>query len=158
MIKNITMERVIQRLAMASVLGLLGAPVAATDLTFNAYIGIPLGGGSPFAGVSTRRDIGSFSHDFHGSPQPSHVKLDLRFSPKGGTVLSLNDIALTQSPVRHASDDGVTKSDQGYTNWQYILGAALGVGLIVAIVDSDTTVKICSGPNCPPEEEPPAMP
>ena len=143
---------------MASVLGLLGAPVAAENLTFNAYIGIPLGGGSPFAGVGTRQNIGSFSHDSHGSPQPSQVKLDLRFSPKEGTVLSLNDIALTQAPFQHASHNGATGSGQGYTHWQIALGAALGVGLIVAIAESDSSVKICSGTNCPPEEEPPAEP
>ena len=98
------------------------------------------------------------SHDPHGSPQSSQVKLDVRFSPKGGTVLSLNDIALTQTPVRHASDDGITKSDQGNIHWQTILGAAIGVGLIVAIAESDSSVKICSGTNCPPEEEPPVEP
>ena len=141
---------------MASVLGLLGAPVAAEDLIFNAYIGIPLGGGSPFAGVGTRQNIGSFSHDSHGSPQPSQVKLDLRFSPKGGTVLSLNDIALTQTT--YASHNGAAESGQGYTHWQIALGAALGVGLIVAIAESDSSVKICSGTNCQPEEDPPAEP
>ena len=144
---------------MASVIGLLGVPVAASDLMFNAYIGIPLGGGSPFAGVGTRQDIGSFSHDVHDSPQPSQVKLDLSFSPKGGTVLSLNDIALTQAPFQHASHNGATGSGQGYTNWQWVLGAALGVGLIVAIADSDnSSVSVCSGPNCPPDKEPPADP
>ena len=157
--KNLTLKRFTQRLAMASVLGVLSAPVAAGDLIFNAYIGIPLGGGSPFAGVGTRQNIGSLSHDAHGLPQPSQVKLDLRFSPKGGTVLSLNDIALTQAPFQPASHDGATGSGTGYTHWQIALGAALAVGVIVAIADSDnSSVSGCSGPDCPPKQDPPEEP
>lgn len=153
------MKSVIQRPATALLLVLLSAPVAAADLTFNAYIGIPFGGGSPFAGVSAHREIGSFAHDSHGSAHTSQVKLDLRFRPTGGTVLSLNDIALTHPPIRYASDNGTTESAQSNIDWQTIVGATLGVALIVAIVDSDDTkIVACSGPNCPPEKEPPAEP
>ena len=143
---------------MALVVGLSCAPVAAADLTLYAYIGIPLEKGGPFAGISTRHEIGSFSHDFHAPAQAPHVKLDFRYYQHEGTVLSLNNIALVHSSFRHTTNHSATESDQGNIDWQTIVGATLGVALVVAIVDSDSTIKICSGTNCPPEKEPPAEP
>ena len=156
--KNITKEVATLRTCLALVVALLSAPVAAADLTFNAYIGIPLGGGSPFAGVSSRQEIGSFSHDFHGLAQAPQVKLDFRYYPQEGTVLSLNDIALAHTSIRHTTNHSATESDQANIDWQTIVGATLGVALVVAIVDSDSSITICSGTNCPPKKDPPPEP
>lgn len=145
---------------MLMLITMLSNSCIAGDLALNAYIGIPLGSGSPFFGVtSTALDAGTSTNvDYEFAIAP-RVELDLRFGAEKRPVFSVNGIPVTYLPIRRAFDKSESNGALNRFDWPTILGVALGVGLIVAVVKSDdTSVNVCSGPNCGTEEKPPPEP
>jgi hypothetical protein len=134
------------------------ASVHASDVGFNAYLGIPFDGSRPFFGANCELDpVSSYAAIDHDPNRP-RLTLNLRYSGTQGTVMSLNGIPVTSPLARYASEDG---SDGGNSakkkeiDWHLVAAAVLGAGLIAAVASADSVkVSACSGSNCPPEKPP----
>ena len=137
-------------------LALMSNPSSAADIAFNAYIEIPLGGGSPIFALGAGPQTNSYSDiesDFSARPR---MGLELRYAAEESPTFLINGVTLPQSLLVNAAGGGASDAAESKLDWRFIVGAALGVGLIVAIAASDdSSVSVCSGSNCPPEEKPP---
>jgi hypothetical protein len=138
---------------------LIGNSALASDLAFNAYLGIPLDGSGAFFGANCEFEpAGRYAGLGEIGDRP-RVKLDLRYSGTGGTVMSLNDVRVMSPLARYAAEtagDGEQDSaEKGDVDWHLVAAAVLGAGLIAAVANADSVkVSACSGPNCPPEKPP----
>lgn len=143
--------------AIGIALLLLSASAPATDLGFNAYLGLPFGGDGPFFGVKTGPDSQIFSVAGDASEDMPNGAIDFRFGGEDGSTLSMNGVPIVRSPIRYASEDETADSGRKDLGWWTVVGLAASAGLIYAFVesDSDVNVNVCSGPNCPPAEKPP---
>lgn len=133
------------------------ASAPATDLGFNAYLGLPFGGDGPFFGVKTGPDSQIFSVAGDASEDMPNGAIDFRFGGEDGSTLSMNGVPIVRSPIRYASEDETADSGRKDLGWWTVVGLAASAGVIYAFVesDSDVNVNVCSGPNCPPAEKPP---
>ena len=131
------------------------ASVHASDVGFNAYLGIPFDGSSPFFGANCELDpVSSYAAIDHDPNRP-RLTLDLRYSGTRGAVMSLNGIPVTSPLARYASEDGSDGAKKKEIDWHVVAAAVLGAGLIAAVASSDNVrVSGCSGTNCPPEKPP----
>ena len=132
------------------------ASVHASDVGFNAYLGIPLDGSSPFFGANCELDPVSSYAAIDYDPNRPRMTLDLRYSVTQGTVMSLNGVPVTSPLALYSSEDGADGSaDKKDIDWHIVAAAVLGAGLIAAVASSDSVrVSGCSGVNCPPEKPP----
>jgi hypothetical protein len=138
---------------------LIGNSAFASDLAFNAYLGIPFDGSGAFFGANCEFEPADRYAGLGQLSDGPRVKLDLRYSGNGGTVMSLNDVRVTSPLARYASetaDDGEPAgTEKADVDWHLVAAAVLGAGLIAAVASADSVkVSACSGPNCPPEKPP----
>jgi hypothetical protein len=133
------------------------AAVHASDVAFNAYLGIPLDGSSPFFGANCELDPVSSYAAIDREPSRPRVTLDLRYSGVQGTTMSLNGVPVLSPLARYAAGDGADddSAEKKDVDWHIVAAAVLGAGLIAAVASADSVrVSGCSGSNCPPEKPP----
>jgi hypothetical protein len=147
------------QLTIALLFALPSNPGVAADVAFRAYLGIPLGSGSPYFGFGAGLEAGAFSHEEYDLAKSPRMEFELRYGTEAGPAFLVNGFPITRSLILNASDGGESHGTENQFDWRAVLGAALGIGLIVAIANADdVTIKACSGTNCPPEEKPPPQP
>lgn len=139
------------------VFGALVSGAAATDLEIGAYLGFPFDGEAPFYGFSA--GIAEDSHRLENDPVAKRMEVDIRSAFDGNTVMSINEVPVARSIALRAADESSAGQQAGYSDWQMIAAAAVGVGLVALIASADNVrVDLCSGKPCPPEQSPPVEP
>jgi hypothetical protein len=148
-------QTTVGQLTIAILFALPSSPGTVADVTFNAYLGIPLGSGSPYFGFGAGLEARTFSHEEYDLAKSPRMEFELRYGTEGSPAFLVNGFPITRSLILNASDGGESHGAENQFDWGMIVGAALGVGLIVAITNADdVTIKACSGTNCPPKPPP----
>ncbi len=151
----------VSRLSTAILVVLLSKPGAAADIAFNAYLEFPLGGGSPFFGLRANPNTGILSSVNDDSTETPRMEFELRYGAERSPTFLINGFPIKQSLMLNASDDGKSQATENGFDWRWVGAAALGIGVIVAATHidfDDSSISVCSGPNCPPEDKPPPEP
>jgi len=132
---------------------------AGSDFELGAYVRLPLDKGGTVFGLSVRPKVeDAFAREFSPNSDVHNTGLHLQGGLGQVPVMMLNGVPLNPPQVLNQNADSETGNGRG-VDWYLVAGVALGVGLIVAIANSDnTSVAICSGPNCPPPKPEPPKP
>ena len=95
---------IVNRTTVAMLILLLSTPGTAADVAYNAYLGIPLGGGSPYFGINAGLEAGTVPNTDHDLPNAPRMKLDLRYNGKRNLVFSINGFNIRHPLMHHASN------------------------------------------------------
>lgn len=149
-----------KRLATAKLVPALlscASAASAVDFEFGAYVQIPFGGGGTVFGLSAKPiRQGVFDQALSYADDVHTAGLHVQAGPENEPVVMLNGVSLSRPQVLNQDGNSGAEDEQGI-DWYAVAAVAVGIGLIAAVANSDSTsVSICSGPNCPPPkpEEP----
>jgi hypothetical protein len=151
------------RLANAKLsLALLGcASVAsAADFELGAYVQLPFfDKGETVFGLSAKPVFQTqFEQELSPTSDVHQAGLHVQTGPENEPVVTLNGVPLSRPQFLNQDGSSDSKGEQGI-DWYLVAAAAIGIGLIAAVANSDSaSVSACSGPNCPPEKPEPEEP
>ena len=143
-------------------LALLGfASVAsAADIELGAYVQLPFfGNGETVFGLSAKPVLQSrFEPELSLTSDVPEAGLHVQTRLQNDPVVMLNGVPLRRPQFLNQDGRSEIKDGQG-VDWYLVAAAAIGIGLIAAVANSDgVSVSACSGQNCPPPEPEPEEP